>query len=195
MKPICKSGLELGALGLRVFPIIEDHKEPVSRGWRDEASANPQDIYRMFARGRPNLGVATGPGSGVIVLGVEIGDHGRGQNTLSELENRHGKLPPTWTSMTFLSEVGLRPNGIDIGFHWFLYPTVRHVGTQIEFAPGLSIQGEGGFVVAPPSTVDERRTSNGCAVVRWINEPSSLPLAPAPEWLFDLVAPQPHQAT
>jgi len=45
-----------------------------------------------------NIGIATGDLSQIVVIDIDI-DHG-GEQTLNNLENRNGELPPTWAVET-----------------------------------------------------------------------------------------------
>lgn len=66
------------------------------------------------------------------------------------------------------------------GWH-FLYVTAREVRPAAGVLPHLDIRGPGSYIVAPPSL-----HANG-ATYTWIMHPSE-GVAPAPEWLYELVA-------
>lgn len=142
-------------------------------GWQALATTNAEDVARLF-RGRHkfNIGIATGRRSGCFVLDIDCKAID-GRETLAKLEAQHGALPKTWSVGT--------PSG---GAHlYFANPLDRSVGNRASFAAALDIRGEGGFVVAPPSTVDG-------ASYRWLKHPTHHALAEAPQWLLELAAPQ-----
>jgi hypothetical protein len=162
----------LAALGLAVFPVRPGRKEPALRDWQERATTDPGEASRLFGGGQNfNIGVATGKRSGVFVLDIDR-KAVDGLTTLAELEDQHGMLPETWEVHT--------PSG---GSHlWFACPADRRIGNRAGFAPALDIRGEGGFVVAPPSTIGNR-------AYRWSRPPTREALAEAPQWLVDLAAP------
>lgn len=167
------AALALAALGLTVFPVRPGRKEPALRDWQALATTDPEDVSRLFwGRQDFNIGIATGGRSGGFVLDIDRKAID-GLTTLAELEDRHGRLPETWTVET--------PSG---GAHlWFANPGDRRVGNRAGFAPALDIRGDGGFVVAPPSVV-------AGGFYRWSRHPAQHSLAEAPPWLLALVAPQ-----
>ena len=111
----------------------------VPRGVKD--ATTDLDIIRAWWTRCPeaNIGLATGKGSGLIVLDVDP-DKG-GFETLSALIRRHGPLPET-----FVVHTG---GG---GLHFYF----RHPGGKVSnssgmIGPGLDIRGDGGYVLLPPS--------------------------------------------
>ncbi len=95
----------------------------ITRWWADTPDAN--------------IGIATGAVSGIIVLDVDGED---GEASLAALEREHGSLPETPTALT------------GKGRHlYFAHPGVP-VPNRTRVAPGLDVRGDGGYVVAPPST-------------------------------------------
>lgn len=128
-------------------------------------AATPADVESWWTRWpEANIGVVTGPSSGVVVIDVD--PRGGGDSTLADLESRVGPLPPTVISLT--------GGG---GRHlWFAQPE-RPVPSR-ELGPGLEIKGSGGMVVVPPS----RHTSGG--TYRWVpgRAPDEHDLAALPDW-------------
>jgi hypothetical protein len=140
----------------------------VEHGLHD-ATRDPAEITAYWAR-RPDAGVAirTGAGSGLVVLDVDGDD---GHDTLHGLEREHGELPITASVQT--------PRG---GTHlYFQHPGWEVRNSAGRLGHGLDIRGDGGYVVAPPS-----RGPNG----RHYEPDEQAPVAPLPEWLGDLLAPQ-----
>ena len=85
-----------------------------------------------------NIGLATGPESGIVVL--DIDPRNAGDRTLSKLIAEHGALPTTVTSET--------GGG---GTHYlFRHPKVP-VSSRSHIAEGIDCKAKGGYVVSPPS--------------------------------------------
>ena len=146
-------------------------KHPFSRlaphGLKD-ATIDPATIAGWF-RQHPqlNLGIRTGAVSGIVVVDLDW-DH-EGIESFADLEKRYGNHPPTVAVMT--------GGG---GLHLYF----RHPGGEVRnsastLGPGVDVRGDGGFVVAPPST-----HSSGTPY-RWDGEgtPGRRDLAPMPPWV------------
>src|SRR3546814_8370338 len=108
-----------------------------------------------------NVAIRTGQASGLVVLDVDP-DHG-GEETLAQVIEQHGPLPPGRTIQT--------GGG---GRHLYL----RHPGGVVrndagrKLGAGIDIRGDGGYVLAPPS----RHVSGGrYAVVQRGGELPTLP--------------------
>ena len=148
-----KSGaIELAELGFHVFPAPasgdrKSHKSAARSGGRLwGATDDPEEVGRDWAQWPgANVGIRTGAASGVFVLDVDsMEGHGTdGHGSLGALERENGPLPRTVEAVS--------PSG---GRHlYFRYPdgsAVRNSASQI--APGIDVRGEGGMVLAPPST-------------------------------------------
>lgn len=163
-----KQALAYARQGWPAFPCAPGQKKPlIQRGFKkattDEATIN--DWWTRWPNA--NIGVATGPGSGLFVLDVDVKNGALGLQSLKELEDLYGELPATLMADT--------PSG---GVHYFFaYPDFR-VGNAVNFRPGLDVRGEGGYIVAPPSVIDGR-------FYRWQN--CGTKLATAPPWLLDII--------
>ena len=147
------------------------HKEKIKRWWMDHPTAN--------------IGIWTGPESGIWVLDVDI-DHENGKlgdTSLEELEDIHEKLPSTVEAIT--------GGG---GRHlFFKYPTNQIIksGTNV-IGENLDIRGVGGYVIVEPSS----HQSGG----NYVWEGSSDPLAGAkvvgaPDRLINLIITPKNQPT
>jgi hypothetical protein len=150
--------------GWRVFPLRGKVPLASSRGFKD-ASADPERIATW--PGGCNVGIATG--SGLVVLDVDP-KHG-GDDALYELSSAHGELP-----LTVSAETG---SG---GCHYYFSSRTAIACSAGVLGPGLDIRGDGGYVVAPPST----HPDTGRPYV-WDNAPDETPLAPPPGWLAALL--------
>lgn len=137
-------------------------KHPWTLHGLKNASSDPVMIEVLWKlKQYSNIGIVTGPISGIFVLDVD------GMEGESSLAN-YPALPATLTSYT--------GNGRHIIFR---YPDRKVFTRAGKFAPGLDIRGEGGYIVAPPSV-----HANG-AVYQWID--ATAPIADAPEWLLEIV--------
>ncbi len=139
------------------YQTIPATREQVSEWWRQWPDAN--------------VGIVTGTISDLLVLDI---DGEEGEATLTELEKKHGPLPPTITVTT------------GRGRHlYFACPSASIGSTVRAFGIGVDVRCEGGYVVAPPSV-----HANGVRY-RWNSDaPQSLPRAP--QWLVTaLTAPLP----
>lgn len=160
-----------------VFPLIANKKFPdVANGFKD-ASTDPEKIAQWFPKNtRANIGIATGTASNIFVVDSDEKNGVSGMESLAELENKYGPLPPTLTCATSSG-----------GKHfYFNYPQDVTIKCRVAIRPGIDVRGEGGYVVAPPSIVSGH-------LYQWIDE--SVPIADAPAWLVKVVCakkpPQP----
>lgn len=127
--------------GIAVFPLKPGDKRPYpgSRGFKD-ATTDPATIAgRWAAAPLANIGVPTGHLFDVIDV-----DGPAGYQSAADLREA-GQLPPV------LGKV-YTPRG---GRH--LYVPASGDGNATRFRAGLDYRGNGGYVVAPPSTVGGRR--------------------------------------
>jgi len=142
-------------------------KHPRTPNGLKDASADPAAIRSWWARWpQANVGIVTGTPSGLVVLDVDP-RHG-GDESLDELEYRFRKLPETVEVLT----------GGGGRHFYFAHPgdTLVRNATTVGGLPGLDLRGDGGYVVAPPSThVSGRR-------YEWerSSDPEELALAPFP---------------
>ncbi len=130
-----------------------------------EAVANFRDRYGS----RNNVGVLTGPVSGILVIDVD--PRSGGLETLASWEAEHGPLPKTLTVHT--GRFG------DVrGQHlYFRYPAFE-IGNKVgSIGQGIDVRGKGGVVVAPGSC-----HSSG---VRYSCDNPSTPVAELPAWLAE----------
>ena len=184
--------LYAGRMGWAVFPLRPRTKEPATEHGCNDASKEPEAVRRMWdaAGDSCNIGLATGPRSGVFVFDVDAkapkparegGDPGMtGPDAIAELEQRHGPLPPTRTVRT--------SNG---GWHaYFAWPEGRTLRNRARIKvdgrrTGLDCRAEGGYVVLPPS-IHPSGEQYAWGPVREV--------AQAPAWLLDLLdPPQPQR--
>lgn len=169
-----EAALRYLSYGWSVIPVRHRTKRPLIK-WETFQSRRPSKtrVERWFdEHPDANVGIVTGSVSGLIVLDVDSG-HG-GDESLADLEKRHGPLPATVESHT--------GGG---GRHIYLRHPGGTVQNRVGLTAGIDVRGDGGLVVAPPSIHPSGRR------YRW-NEacaPDETPLAETPAWLLHLVRP------
>lgn len=169
---------EYAARGWRVLPIKPNEKRPPMAEWQKAATTEADVIDAWWSglyRGH-GIGVATGRGSGIFVLDVDVAGEKAGDQTLDEYVQMYGQLPATPTAVT--------PSG---GVHYyFALPDGVEIRNDAgsRLGHGLDIRGEGGQVVAPP-------TRRGGDCYAWLEGTYELEPAEAPAWLIERVASDP----
>lgn len=166
MTSLRHAAVEYALGGFPVFPLEPMGKRPVVEHGFKVATCEEPLVSAWWGRTpNGNIGMATGPLSGVLVLDVDP-EHG-GNESLQALPPR----PMTWVVET--------PSG---GWHyWYRYPSgVRLGNTAGKLGPGLDTRGDGGYVVLPPSVGHNGRPYS------WAFRED---LADAPGWLVEALAP------
>lgn len=87
--------LKYAELGWPVLPV--NGKKPTLKAWPVNASTVPSHIRHWF-KNRRNIGIATGSGSGIVVIDVD--PRNGGDLSLEQLEKELGPLPKTTTANT-----------------------------------------------------------------------------------------------
>lgn len=166
-----------------VFPLQAQDKRPIpgSNGFHD-ATNDPGIIAEWWdANPDHNIGIATGPASGLWILDVDPdppkGGGLTGPAALDILEARHGALPPTRTCIT----------GSGGAHYYYRWPEGRDCrnrqGIRIDGQlAALDVRADGGYVVAPPSIHPDTKKA-----YRWAE--GHMDIAEAPAWLLDLFYP------
>ena len=112
-----------------------------------------------------NIGLATGPVSGRLVLDIDIKKGKRGDESLRALEEEFGPLPMTLKSQTASG-----------GWHFvFRMPDVT-VKSRNGVREGIDFLADGKYFVAPPSMIDGK-------AYQWIE---TCEAAPCPSWVAAL---------
>lgn len=141
------------------------HRDLVPHGVHD-ASRDFEQIVDWFKREpEANLGIATGAASGFDVLDVD--PRNGGDDTLADLERKHGKLPDTALQLTGGQ-----------GYHYlFAHDPTRRLRSP---GRGLDVKSTGGYIVVEPSS----HVSGGTYAWEGSADPfEDLPIASAPDWL------------
>lgn len=156
--------LALAAEGFWVFPLKVNGKTPAHKGWQQEASRDPNQLYEWFASGHINIGIYTekfGDDEALLVVDCDKKKGKDGYAELLGLELHGYELGNTLTHTT--------PSG---GRH-YIFRSAEAVRSSVgRIATGLDIRSGGGFIVGPGSvTKDGEYRSEGGEIVR------------APDWL------------
>lgn len=118
-------------------------KHPIWEQWQSGRwlSSAPEVYGAWASRPTANVGIVTGPDSGIWVLDVDpLHD---GHKRLGELEMAFGPLPKTYT---------VRTGSGGLHFYFSLQGVDFDLTNSRRRLPlGLDVRGRGGFVVAPPS--------------------------------------------
>jgi len=167
--------------GAPVFPCVPNGKAPATKVGFKAATRDLETIRRWHAE-RPgmNWAMPTGSISGFDVLDVDVKAGKPGDESLRQLETRHGQLPDT--------PIVLTPTG---GFHYYFR---RVNGTAIpssvdKLGVGLDLRADGAYVVIPPSTINGKTYQFEAS-----SDPSEVPFAEMPRWLIELTAKKPERA-
>ena len=143
-------------------------KLPMTEHGFQDASCELGQI-RSWWEANPDANIAVATGNGLMVLDVDP-EHG-GDKSLKVLLDEHGDVA------TAVVETG---GG---GSHyWFRVPDGVEVRNSAgKLGPGLDVRGDGGYVIVPPSLHASGKR------YAWRNESNANGIAPAPEWLLELV--------
>jgi hypothetical protein len=184
-----ESALLLVKQGFRVFPLHtamegacscflgpdckQKGKHPVFPGGFYRAGKSMFSVFQQWSTvEHSNVGLRTGDGLGILDVDVGKG----GWESLVELAERYGKLPPSWSVRT-------GSGGLHVYFR-IAQPVPNSVG---RIAPGIDFRGDGGYVVAPGS----RHACGGDYQWTHGQTPRDIPLADIPSWLLELALPKP----
>jgi hypothetical protein len=164
---VIDAALKWADRGFAVFPLVPRCKKPlgslVPHGLKE--ASRDHAVIRNWWRREPkaNIGIVTGAGNFVVDL-----DDAEAVSWFANACGRHG-APKTLTTRT------------SRGFHVFFACGAEVPNSAGRLAPGVDVRGEGGYVVAAPST------HPGGAVYTVARD---LPIAEAPQWLVDKAMPR-----
>lgn len=179
-------------LGLRVFPLRPKGKEPShlvapsapgagDGGFHKATTDQGQIAAWWLAEPEANIGIATGQGSKILVLDVDVKDADGFATLAGVLKAAGGPLINTPWQETGLYERG---RGRQYFFAWPEGLDIRCSTGKL--GHGLDIRTDGGYVVAAPSL-----HPSGVAY-QWDAEahPTKIPFEPVPEWLSVPLVPR-----
>jgi hypothetical protein len=178
----CEIALALAADDFWIFPLKAGGRTPAHKGWQQEASRDPDTIRGWFEGTNYNIGIYTGRFGdrrsdggydALVVVDVDNKNGKHGDAALLRLELLDGlDVPPTRTTITASG-----------GRHLFYqhHQAVKQ-GTNV-LGAGLDIRSNGGYAVAPGSTIGEAvyAVSDGREI------------ATAPAWLIEQCGRKPER--
>lgn len=138
-----EAALRYARRGWSAVPCGRDKRPLVSwLRWQSERAdeAQVRDWWTRWPEA--NVGIVTGAVSGIVVLDLDRG-HAEGVDGLQSVQRAGAHLPPTPCVNT--------PSG---GLHVYFRHPGRPVPNATALLPGVDLRGDGGYVVAPPSTTD-----------------------------------------
>lgn len=126
--------LHYAEMGLAVFPLVCRDKVPAVVGGCKVATTERTTIERWWDKNpQYNIGIATGnKSSGLVVIDLDV-DKNKGidgYDVLRDWQNKHGKLPETWQSITGRG-----------GYHYFYKDAIVH-SNRVGLYEGVDIRGE-----------------------------------------------------
>ena len=191
--------LHLLSLGFAVFPVYTSRngvcacgnancgsigKHPMTEHGHNDATTDREQVIEWWTQWPDaNIGIATGPASGIFVVDLDVKDGVNGLETLRRLEEENGPLPPTLMVRT-------GSGGRHVIFRLPSNGTAIR-NSQGRVGPGIDVRGDGGYIVA----VGSMHESGEC--YGWVEGSSPLEgvtIANSPRWLVVLAIRTPHAA-
>ncbi len=173
MPSLLDAALEYAEKGWPVFPCRPRGKVPLTpRGFKD-ATTDPAMIRTWWARWPDaNIGMPTGPTSGIVVIDIDCGEGKCGDATFAELASGKPDVPRTVESLTGSGGRHLLFRSPD--------PTIGNTAGKL--GKDIDTRGDGGYIVMPPSV-----HPNGRAYAWAVGkDPRQAALAELPGWLRPL---------
>lgn len=159
--------LEYHEAGYSVIPVGHD-KRPLIPSWKanQQTRGTADEIVDAWAKHpSANPAIVTGAISGIVV--VDVDDMKNGLANLAEYISPSIETPTART-----------PSG---GLHFYFKHPGEKIGNNRGGIPGCDFQGDGGYVVAPPSYCEyEKRGKQIKGSYEWIRSPKDCAYAPLP---------------
>ena len=157
--------LDYAASDWPVFPLLPNTKRPATEHGLKNASTDPDTIREWWTRW-PNANIGIALPHDLVGVDIDVKDVD-GHATMAELAGQHGGLPETLTVETTTG-----------GRHlYFKKPPEVRVKNRAGIRPGIDVRAHGGYLVAPPSTIDGR-------AYQWIGQAR---MVDCPQWLLDVL--------
>ena len=188
---LIRAALDYAKRGWHVFPLVPGAKRPAVKDWENRATTDPARIERCWTSGPYGIGIACGP-SGLVV--IDLDQPKPDTATPPQLWNIPGVRdggdvfavvcatafqPVPWDTYTVRTGRGgahayyAHPTDAD-GWHG---PPLRNTAGALGWL--IDTRAHGGYVVAPPTTVDGRT----------YDVDMGGPVAPLPLWLAHALTP------
>ena len=142
-KNLKRAALELCDYEIPIFPIRPRDKRPITKDWQKVATSDKSEInFRWNQNPKANIGIPTGPISGLVVIDVDVDEEKQiyGSESIREWEKEHGDFPETWTAKTGRG-----------GTHYYFKAPENCPGPATHILDCVDFRGDGGLIVAPPS--------------------------------------------
>jgi len=155
--------------GYSVLPVNPHNKKPNSGyEWKNNPINEIEIAKSQWAVSHKGcaVGIITGEKSNLLVLDIDNKNGKDGSKSLSELEDKYGKLPDTFTVKS--------PTG---GYHYYFDYNNCNLTVDADVFDGLDYRGNGGYVLSPGSVSET-------GVYEVVN---NAPVAPLPKWLNDVL--------
>lgn len=161
-----ETAVRYASRGWSVIPCGQD-KRPLVSWLRWQSERATEGLIREWWGRWPeaNVGIVTGSVSGIVVLDLDRG-HAEGVDGLRSVADAGLHLPPTPCVRT--------PSG---GLHAYFRHPGKSVGNATGLFPGVDVRGDGGYVVAPPSTTEHGRYEA-------VEQTRRVQMADLPEWVL-----------
>ena len=193
-KRLLHAALYYARTGWHVFPLTPNEKRPAIKGWEDRATTDADRIRAAWTHAPYGIGIACGP-SGLVVIDLDVPKPGAdgqtpqppqewrlpgirdGSDVFSVVCQAAGQLVP-WHTYSV--------NTASRGIHLYYAAPERQGAAPLRNTAGqlgwlIDSRAHGGYVVAPPTTVD----GNPYTIA------SDAVLAPLPHWLTSTLTPAP----
>jgi len=131
--------------GLEIFPCGRNKKSPLTKNGFKDASADKQVVNDWWDKHPDaNIGLPTGKVNDLVVVDVDVKNDAGGMDSLKQLQDECDR---------FDTRVVHTPSG---GLHfYFSYPQgVDTIKNRTNMKPGIDIRADGGYVIAPGSSID-----------------------------------------
>ncbi|MGZ9871792.1 bifunctional DNA primase/polymerase [Priestia endophytica] len=158
-------------LNWKLFPIHHKSKIPITKRGFYAATNDVEQITKWYTDNpKAGIGLPTGEVNNLIVL--DIDPRNGGDVSLESLISEYGKLPGTVHCFT--------GGG---GEHYYFNNDKRITKSKLDDYPGIDIQGNGKYVVLPPSTHPSGKK------YEWemSSKPVITPIADIPNFFLDLL--------
>ena len=131
--------------GQRVFPCYPNNKNPLTDHGYKDASLDQNVVDDWWDRyPDANIGLVTGKQANLVVVDVDVKNNAGGMESLKQLQEEYGEFD---TKMVHTPSGGLH--------YYFSYPQgVEKIKCKTNLMPGIDIRADGGYVIAPGSSID-----------------------------------------